>query len=189
MTQTSKFSTPSLLINLEEVAKTRTPIWDEWSGDIRIKLDTDVNGQEWYVIQDNSNRGGTFTGEVPCLAFPHWCGSHDMYSYVPVPFCFKTFASLLEEYPQHTKHAKWHYDKEEYRQRLEHAISQNEQTGSLEVNQSTNTGARKQCERIFDWLNEIGAISGQSKQHYLEKVDEFFAQRADDWEGVADHPF
>src|SRR5437588_2679647 len=109
MTQERKYGTPSLLSSLEEVAKTRTPIWDEWSGDIRIKLDTDVNGQEWYVIQDDSKRGGAFTGEVPCWAFPHFNGSHDFYSYVPVSFCFKTFASLLEEYPQHTHHERWHY--------------------------------------------------------------------------------
>jgi hypothetical protein len=63
MTQERKYSTPRLLSSLEEVAKTRTPIWDiSGSGDIRIKLDTDVNGQEWYVISDDSKRGRAFTG-------------------------------------------------------------------------------------------------------------------------------
>jgi hypothetical protein len=66
------------------------------------------------------------TGEIPCWAFPHFNGSHDFYSYIPVPFCFKTFALLLEEYPQHTKHEQWQYDEEEYAQRLEHAKWQNE---------------------------------------------------------------
>ncbi|HEX3639898.1 MAG TPA: hypothetical protein VHV10_01265 [Ktedonobacteraceae bacterium] len=133
MAQERKYSNPRLLSSLEEVAKTRTPIWDiSGSGDIRIKLDTDVNGQEWYVIEDNSQRGGSFTGEVQCWAFPHFNGAHDFYSYVPVSFCFKTFASLLEEYPQHTKDARWHYDEKELTERLERDKWQNEQIGSLE---------------------------------------------------------
>jgi len=133
MTQERKYSTPRLLSSLEEVAKTRTPIWDiSGSGDIRIKLDTDVNDQEWYVIEDDSKRCGAFSGEVPCWAFPHWNGGNDFYRYVPVAFCFKTFASLLEEYPQHTKYEEWSYDEEEHTERLERANWRHEQTGSLE---------------------------------------------------------
>lgn len=132
MTQGKKHSTPRLLSSLEEVAKTRTPIFYGEYGYVRIKLDTDVNEQEWYVIEDDSKRGGAFTGEVPCWAFPHWCGSHDMYRYVPVAFCFKTFASLLEEYPQYTKYEGWFYDEKEYTQRLEHARYQDKKIGRLE---------------------------------------------------------
>jgi hypothetical protein len=125
MTAQAKFSTPSKLIDLEAVVNTRTPVWDiAGSGDVRIKLDTDVNDQEWYVLSDDSKWGGYFKGKVECWAFPHWCGSHDQYAYEPVAFCFKTFTELLEAHP--TEHAIWGYDVAKYEQRVRMASPSND---------------------------------------------------------------
>jgi len=117
-TMETKFSTPSKLVDLEEVIDTRTPVWDIYgSGDVRIKLDTDVNDQEWYVLSDDRSKEPLY-GKVECWAFPHFNGAHDQYSYEPVAFCFKTFAELLEAYP--TERAIWAYDEDEYAGRLTH---------------------------------------------------------------------
>jgi hypothetical protein len=70
MEKEPKFSTPRKLRDLEEVINTRTPVWDiDGSGDVRIKLDTDVNGQEWYVLSDDRS-GDPLYGKVECWAFP-----------------------------------------------------------------------------------------------------------------------
>ncbi len=130
MAQKRKLSTPSLLSSLEAVAKTRTSIFGGVYGDVHIKLDTDVNDQEWYVVVDDTGLCSTFKGEVPCWAFPHFNGAHDFYRYVPVPFCFKTFASLLEAYPQYTECKEWFYDEIEYAERLERANWKPEQIDS-----------------------------------------------------------
>lgn len=126
------FSTPSKLVDLETVTNTRTPVWDiDGSGDIRIKLDTDVNGQEWYVITDDSSGCEPFDGIAYCWAFPHFNGAHDYYRYVPCAFCFKTFAELLVAHP--TERAIWAYDLEEYAQRIKVSSShlEDEEEGFL----------------------------------------------------------
>lgn len=111
-----KCSTPAKLIDLEEVINTRTPIWDIGrNGDVRIKLDTDVNGQEWYVISPDDGRHGPIEGIVSCWAFPHWNGDFETYAYVPVAYCFKTFAALLDAHP--TERAIWGYNEREYDER------------------------------------------------------------------------
>jgi len=120
----TKFSIPRKLIDLEEVINTRTPVWDiDGSGDVRIKFDTDVNGQEWYVLSDDRNVDPLY-GKVECWAFPHFNGAFDQYRYVPVAFCFKTFAELLAAYP--TERAMWGYNEEEYARRLAHAAPDTE---------------------------------------------------------------
>ncbi len=132
-----KFSTPSKLSDLEAVINTRTPVWDiAGSGDIHIKLDTAVNGQEWYVLFDDSQWNGCFEGEVSCWAFPHFNGAHDTYCYEPVAFCFKTFAELLaSEYLKAPwkERAIWAYDEEEYATRLAHTASGNDDPFREEV--------------------------------------------------------
>lgn len=112
----TKFSTHRKLVDLETVINTRTPVWDVGgSGDVRIKLDTDVNGQDWYVLSDDRSRDPLY-GQVACWAFPHFNGAHDQYAYEPVAFCFKTFAGLLEAHP--TERAIWAYNEAEYAERL-----------------------------------------------------------------------
>jgi len=111
-----KFSPLSKLADLEAVINTRTPVWDIGrNGDVRIKLDTDVNDQEWYVLSDDRNVEPLY-GKVECWAFPHFNGAHDQYSYEPVAFCFKTFAELLAAHP--TERAIWGYNLDEYAQRV-----------------------------------------------------------------------
>lgn len=113
----AKFSTPRKLADLEEVINTRTPVWDiGGSGDVRVKLDTDVNDKEWYVLT-NVERGEPLTGLVPCWAFPHFNGAYDQFAYEPAQFCFKNLDQLLGAFP--TDRAIWAYDKEEYARRLE----------------------------------------------------------------------
>jgi hypothetical protein len=114
----ANFSQPAKLADLETVINIRTPVYDiERYGDIRIKLDTDVNDKEWYVIEDDSGGCEPIGGVVSCWAFPHFNGGHDFYRYIPVAFCFKTLAALLAAYP--TELPIWGYDKGEYAERLE----------------------------------------------------------------------
>lgn len=110
------YSTPRKLSDLADVVKTRTPIFsdDRHGGDIRIKLDTDVNNHEWYVVTDDSQYGTHFVGMVNCWAFPHFNGAHDFYRYIPVKFCFCTFAEVLLAYPDFAESPRWIYEEEEY---------------------------------------------------------------------------
>lgn len=129
MERETKFSPLGKLVDLEAVINTRTPVWDIGrNGDVRIKLDTDVNGQEWYVIWPNDGRC-PIKGIVPCWAFPHFNGSFDTYGYEPVEYCFKTLASLLEAYP--TGLSMWAYDEAEYAQRRDQTSSTHTEFNAL----------------------------------------------------------
>jgi hypothetical protein len=120
------------------VVNTRTPVWDiKGTGDIRVKLDTDVSGQEWYVFSDDSGRAEPLEGMVSCRAFPHFNGAHDQFRYEPVAFCFKTFAALLEAHP--TESIIWAYDLEEYHQRVRMLGQQQEEEDQGDLRGTLNT--------------------------------------------------
>lgn len=168
MSQETKFSALSKLIDLEEVVNTRTPVWNiGGNGDIRVKLDTDVNDQEWYVLS-NAERGEPLEGMVSCWAFPHFNGAYDQYGYEPVNFCFKTFAALLESF--HTENVVWAYDIEEHTRRVEMMI------GAEEYKRQQEEKARKEA--------EIDAMPPRtvemSEREYRQYQDWLLAQQSND---------
>jgi len=48
----------------------------------------------------------------------------------------------------------------------------------LTYKQAIDRKARAMCGEIFDWLSDIGAITEESKQKALNRIDESFAARA-----------
>jgi hypothetical protein len=114
---TANFSEKRSLRDLESVLNTRTRVWlIRGEVEVCLKLETDVNGQEWYVYDVYGGSGNTFKGEVPCWSFPHFNGAYDTYSYVPVPHCFKTIEELMAStyIGLDAQKSVWAYDVDEY---------------------------------------------------------------------------